>query len=274
VRASTCWVLVAASTCGATLAACRRVPLCQEVHFDTEIAVPATSTTVAPIVDRFSAQMTSGPPGLAVTIVDNKGTIAFEGRGPIPAFIYQRVPYPALQRMVYSGLGIEDGTWYPFWLDCTEDGRLTNFEGEMTDSDLGVLETVEGTCSPTGDFQAFPLDIPAHSLRNVALTCGFSVTAPPGAREIDLGGSRPGSIAFSGSSATVLPFHTVDCREGCGSPGWFELHTIVWDPVGQSVGFAIFYLDDTGVSLSNAFFLPGAVPFDELFPGATWALNR
>ena len=146
---------------------------------------------------------------------------------------------------LFAGLGVKDGVWYPFWLYCSDDGRLTEFDGEMTDRDVAVLTSVEGTCVLSR--VDAPFTIPPHSLRNVALSCGFTVTTPVGARAIDLGSSRAGSADIgAGRSAVVLPFHTVDCRE-CGSPGWYELHALVADPGAQWAAFVVYYLDDPGV---------------------------
>jgi hypothetical protein len=212
---------------------------------------------------------------LAVSIVDNVGSVAFEGRGPAPAFIYARLPYPALQRTLFAGLGIDDGAWYPFWLYCSDDGRLTGFNGEMTDRDLAVLYDVEGTCTVSTTMMAVPLDIAAGQLRQVALTCGFSVSSPGGSLPaVDLGGSRAGSLAVAATAYTVLPFHGIDCREGCGSPGWYEVHAILWDPARPTVGFGVFYLDETGVSLDDGLSLPDADPISVALPGATFSLSR
>jgi hypothetical protein len=268
----------AVAIAAATPAACARPPLCPEAYFDQEIAVPATATTTGFLVQRVSASTAPGQARFAVAITDNKGTIAFDGRGPMPAFVFGRQPFPASRRILYAGLGIEDGVWFPFWLYCADDGRLTEVYGEMTDRDLGLLETVEGTCSPEADFREMRLDIPAHRLGPIALTCGFSANTPPGLATdgIDLGSGRAGTAELGGASATVLPFHTADCRDNCGDRGrgWYELHAIVWDQVAQTVGFSVFYLDDSGVTTSNGIVLPTAVPLTGSFPGATWTLAR
>ena len=92
---------------------------------------------------------------------------------------------------------------------------------------------------------------------------------------VDLDGSQNGSVVFFGTDSITLPFHTVDCRAGCGTPGWYELHTIVWNQVRQEVGFEIIYLDDKGVSTSDGIELPdGTMTASGPFSGATWSLSR
>jgi hypothetical protein len=202
-------------------AGCERPPLCPDVHYTLDVDVPPTTgVTLAP-VQRLNAHGNGGPGGnlIQISITDNQGTMAFEGRGPVPAFIYERRSWPERGTTLYAGLGLDVGVWYPFWLYCAPDGRLTHFYGEMTDTDLGVLYPVTGNCEMAGDFVELPLNLPAASLRNIALTCGFSVTTSAAGRQIDLAASRPGTFSFDSETATVLPFHIVDCTDGCGSPG-------------------------------------------------------
>jgi len=175
---------VCAAACG------ERPPLCPEAHYDGEIPVAATSVAMSSRVPRATAHTTSDRGGISVDIVDGVGTVSYEGRGPIPAFLFSEIPWDFISRTLYAGLGIADGVWYPFWLYCSDDGRLTDFDGEMSDRDVAILTPVEGTCTLAAASGA-PLEIPAHSLRNVALSCGFTVTAPPGTR------ARPASTASS-----------------------------------------------------------------------------
>jgi hypothetical protein len=265
---------LALAATAAAIAACDGPAPCPATYFDAEIPVPATSTVITYSVERFGAEIAPGPSGVSLSIADNVGTVTFDGKGPIQAFVYATEPYAAVQRTLYAGLGVDGGTWYPFWLYCDDAGHLTTFYGEMTDRDRAVMTNVSGTCARTGELRDLRIDVPAHNLSHVALTCGFSVSAPPGAKPIDLGSARAGSMDLAGNSATVLPFHAIDCRSGCGSPGWFELHSIVWDPIRQNVGFTIFYLDESGVTSANGILLPIATPLAQSFPNATWTLQR
>jgi hypothetical protein len=271
-RVFRCWALCAASmiatACG------ERPPLCPDAHFDGEIPVAAASVMMFPQI-QITARTTSDAAGVSVDIVDGRGTVSYEGRREIPAFIFSAIGWDLIDRTLYAGLGVADGVWYPFWLYCSDDGRLTDFDGEMTDRDVAVLAHVQGTCI-AGGVKTGLLEIPAHSLRNVALTCGFTVTAPAGARPIDLGGSRPGTADFATGSAIVLPFHTADCRETCGDPGWYEVHAIVADPNHQTAAFAVYYLfgNRDGVFATNGFQLPIAAPYGDTYAGAEWTLVR
>lgn len=257
------------------LAGCDGSPPCPVVTTDTEIDVPATSTTVTPTFEAINAATTAGPAGTSVSIVGNQGTVAFDGRGPAPAFLYAQIPYEAADTTLYAGLAIDDGAWLPFWLYCS-DGRLTKIFGEMTDRDRDVFPEVDGTCVGTGTLPTMTIEIPAQTIRKVALTCGFTVESPPGSTSIDLHGSQPGSATFLGDPVTVLPFHAVDCRSGCGSPGWYELHTLILDQVAATVGFEVFYLQDhPGAAAEDGILLPSGNALQyQLYPDAVWTLDR
>jgi hypothetical protein len=265
-------LVVTATTIG--MWACQPAPLCPDVYSNVAVSVPAG--TYAPFVAPFppiNAATAAGATGTTVSISSNQGTVSFGGRGPFQAFLYSRTLFPAANSIVYTGLGVETGTWYPFFLYCSADGRLTRVYGEMTDRDVAVFDDVDGTCTDQGVAFMSPVSLAANTLSPVALTCGFSVHGP--GSSIDLEGSQNGSVTFLGSDSIALPFHTVDCRTDCGTPGWYELHTIVWNRVRQEVGFEIIYLNDTGVTTGDGIELPdGTMTAVGPFSGATWSLYR
>lgn len=174
------------------------------------------------------------------------------------------------------GLAFTDGAWLPFDLYCSSDGRLTNFAGEMTDRDVAFLEPVEGTCTDQGPMLTMTVDIPAHTLRHLSLSCGFTVDG----QGASLRGSEVGTLSLQGDPAQVYPFHSVDCREGCGSFGWYELHSVIWDPAKEIAGFAIFYLYEPGVFdssviLSDGVLLPNwSLVTGDQVPDSSWTLGR
>ena len=268
------WRLLVVIVTASGMWACQPAPLCPDVYSDVAVSVPAG--TYAPFVAPFppiNATTAAGATGTTVSISSNQGTVSFGGRGPFQAFLYSRTLFPAANSIVYTGLGVESGTWYPFFLYCSADGRLTRVFGEMTDRDVAVDDKVEGTCTDQGVAFMAPVSLAANTLSPVALTCGFSVHGP--GSSIDLQGSQNGSVTFLGSDSIALPFHTVDCRTNCGTPGWYELHTIVWNQVRQEVGFEIIYLNDKGVSTGDGIELPdGTMTAVGPPSGATWSLSR
>ncbi len=192
------WLVVGAFAVGTW--ACQPPPSCPNVYSNVAVSVPAG--TFAPNVPSFraiNAATTAAPTGTTVSIVSNHGTVSFGGRGPFEAFVYNRVPFPAVGAITYGGLGVENGTWFPFVLYCSGDGRLTKVFGESTDQDVAVFDDVDGTCTDQGVASMAPVSLAANTLSPVALTCGFSVHNPAPAL-VDGGGSR---IAHAATSSGV-----------------------------------------------------------------------
>jgi hypothetical protein len=276
--------------------ACASPPPCPNDHYDGSIAVPETDATVTEQF-RISAHLQTPGQTVGISIEDNQGTVQFGGSQPLAAFVYGRTEWPQIQRTLFQGVGVGDDAWYPFWLYCTADGRLTSVFWETTNSPGGTMLDVDGSCVDLPDSVDLHLHLPAHHLNNVAMTCGFSVLDPTpaivgsSAPELSIQSSQPGQF-YDGDFWTVLPFSTVDCRWGCSDgrgASWYEIHTIMWNvgdpassdnptPPGQ-VAFTIFYLptdgsvrgiyQDYGVVLPEV----GAIGFQD-FPAAAWTISR
>jgi hypothetical protein len=269
---------VSASMIGMFSCQAQPPPLCPDVYSNVAIPVPASTYQPGfPYFDPINVSTPPGATGTTVSIVSNQGTVSYGGRGPVQAFIYESIPgFPDASSISYAGLGVETGAWFPFWLFCSRDGRLTKIQGEMTDRNVAVLADLGGTCTDQGVGAMHPVSLAANRLSPVALNCGFSVHGPA-PDSIDLEGSQDGSMLFLGTDSIALPFYTDDCRTGCGgTPGVYEVHTIVWNQAQQEVGFQIVYLDGTGVyTEGNGIELPdGTSTPAERFPGATWSLSR
>ena len=272
--------MVAASLCAlAVCSGCAEdseiITPCADPIFDREIPVPATNSTIT-VDTKFTASGGDASSSVRVDFQDNKGTVEFAGSGPVPAFIYKRIPWPDVGFTLYAGLGVTDGAWLLFWVYCAPDGTLGRFYGERTDSTGTLNSVISGTCSEIATTWSMPVEAPAHTLRNIPMTCGFSVTTPDDT--IQLESSRPGVASIHTLPATALVFSTTDCRTGCGSRSWFELHSILWEPTRENVAFAVWYLDGTrsgtGVSAENGVLMPAAGWNEILSPQATWTLNR
>ena len=114
--------LIIAAGGALAIASCGGPPPCPAVYADPQIQVPS-SNIAAPIADWFSpinAATTSAPAGVTVSIVASQGMVAYDGRGPFPAFIYDpEGGFPNADTILYAGLGVEDGAWFPFWLYCS-----------------------------------------------------------------------------------------------------------------------------------------------------------
>ena len=211
--------------------------------FDEEgIPVPPVHLST-PGFFRFGAHVPPGPEGVQVDIEDGQGTVSFDDTGPMRAFIFNQTDWTDIDRTLFQGLAVKEGAWFPFWLYCTDDGKLDRFWAERTDWPGWTGVVVDGTCAPTSEASTTVIDLPANILRNVALTCGFEVTTATGINgQVDLPQLASGQIIYPGYSASIFVFNSYDCRTDCGSRNWFELHSLMWDSSRNVVGFQIRYL--------------------------------
>ena len=72
----------------------------------------------------------------------------------------------------------------------------------------------------------------------------------------------------------LIVFQDVDCTTTCGTPGWYELHSVIWDDAAQKALFTIIYLSTdqhAEVELSYSRSLPDlGDPIGDLRLPATW----
>ena len=106
--------------------ACQGPEPCPDVHYDLALSVPATDAVLT-VKSRVSAHTDGNEGAVSVAIDDNLGTVTFPGESPAQAFIFDQIDSPGIQRTLYGGLALGDGSWHLFWLYCSLDGRLTYF---------------------------------------------------------------------------------------------------------------------------------------------------
>jgi hypothetical protein len=219
----------------------------------------------------------------SLSLSANQGTLSVAGQPPMRAFIFDKTQYLSPSQVVYSGLASSDDAWDPFWLTCTPNGEITQISIESTNSASGAMtnQPTSGPCTETLPYLNMTLDLPATTLKQVNLTCGFRVSDAAASAPMDLEASHPGAWRLEGLPATVLVFATADCRTGGCGPGapWYELHALVWEPQSGQVGFTIFYLDGTGsgigVSTNFGILFPSAAVDQEWSladPAADWTI--
>src|SRR6516164_241297 len=192
------YATVAAACCG--LLACgasgnpAQPSACPLALYDGTIDVPATDATMSMSV-RVAASGTDDSGSIAVEFADNQGTVDFWGTGPVPALLYTRDPNPENGYTLIGGLAATDGAWMIFWLYCAPDGTLGGFAGERTDRSEMLLQNMTGTCDISSVNWNLPVQIPAHSLRNIPMTCGFTVSEAPADGVLDLQSGQPGTAS-------------------------------------------------------------------------------
>jgi hypothetical protein len=155
--------------------------------------------------------------------------------------VYERQPWPAAGYTLYQGLAVADTSWTVLWFYCDDTG-LAHVYVESTD---GIpLQTVlaTGTCEQHLSGLNVPVDLPGTEFNVIYEGDEVAIDGP----DISVHAGELGSLTLAGVPFVVAPFETVDCSANCGSPGWYEVHVVLWDPAAQRAGFAVIYLESAG----------------------------
>jgi hypothetical protein len=232
--------------------------------------VPATAGSVPIGFDvTISA---SGADGLGASFSNGVGTFTPPGGTPLPAFIYERQPWPQYGYTLYQTFAVGPTDWHLGWFYCA-DGGVEDLEYEATDDPQLQTPAVTGSCTETSATVDEQVSLPSSVLALDGLVQGFTVAGP----SLTLSGTEVGSMTLAGSSWSVFPFALVDCSTGCGTPGWYELHSVYWDAAETQTCFGIFYLivgTPSSVQLQYSICLPdlddptgGSATFDSTWSG-------
>lgn len=247
----------------------------------TQIELPATQGSWQASGDLTVAGRGSGELG-AISLTHGVGTITFHG-APAAAiyFVGSAVPLGTDAGAADSALADEydfeivaeqEGRLIAAWLTCYK-GTLAYVYYESTDGLASTKsQSASGTCTfldnqPTTETPAWP----ALSLPFPSVVSGFTVTGA----DLTFDGKGPGTIALNGAQWALYPFHTIDCT-ACATPGWWELHSILWDPKGPGACLGILYLQKsapTSVELAYLMCFPDVtspIPFDQKMYAASW----
>ncbi len=211
----------------------------------------------------------SGSTVSKVDIHSRFGAVTVGGR-VLSALVYRDIPWNSYSLVLYQALAVDAHSWTVFWFYCTG-SSLTYIYWESTTSSRINREPMKGSCTSTTATTA-GVSWPAGSMPAPTVITGFSVH---GAR-IEISSAAPGHADLDGRSWSLYPYALVDCSKDCGAPGWYELHSLLWDSETHEAGYGIVYLI-TGqthrVQIEYALELPtltrpAAVTFD-----ADWSRN-
>jgi hypothetical protein len=219
----------------------------------------------------------------AIAIHHGVGTIEFQNES-VPAFFFNATGVPAgtvdggdvdggefAADRDYEIIGVQSSRLIVAFITCTNTD-LDFIYYETTD---GVTSSTElaatGTCAVLENSTKEAVSLPAVSMPEPGVLFDWSITG----QNILFDGTKPGSATFVGTTFQLYPFHEVDCS-ACASPGWFELHSLFWDPAKQNACLGILYLEQaapTNVELAYFVCLPSItnpIGAESLNFPATW----
>ena len=147
------------------------------------------------------------------------------------------------------------GDLFEVWVESTAGGGLTP-------------ESASGSCVDTAGPSNPRLRAPAVSMNWPTPIRGFSVSGA----DVDLPDGAPGTVQYDGVKQVVFSFVSVDCSL-CGTPGWYELHSMLWNPATRAVSLGIFYLVSgvDAVTLAYTLSMPVLMRGPQISYPATWS---
>jgi hypothetical protein len=185
----------------------------------------------------------------AVEISGAVGSIVIDGAS-LAAVAYERQPFDVY--VLYQLLAVDEDRLFVVWLYC-QGAELVHLYWEGTDGTALDQEMASGSCDGVEAASTAQVALPAVAMEYPATLQGYSIDGPL----VHLDGQGAGSLDLGAGPMVVLPFEDVDCSDCPGGP-WSEVHTLLWDPAGARLCFAIFYLFSPGdpVVLTYSLTLP------------------
>lgn len=235
-------------------------------------ALPSIGPTMATLELDFRVAI-SGTGSLLVggiDLLDGVGTIDLEDR-TLPVFVFERQPWPEQGYTLYQALAVEDDGWTLLWFYCDDFGALGSVYLESTHGIPLQSVFAEGMCEVSLESVDVPLDLPGTEFSVLYNGEPFEIDGP----DIGLTAGALGEVTLQGVPYVVAPFETVDCSQDCGTPGWYEVHVLLWDPSALRAGFSIVYLESEGTArMTYGITLPDLTdPVGDTFLDATWSFG-
>jgi hypothetical protein len=173
---------------------------------------------------------------VTVDVTHGVGTVQSGNGAALPAFTYERIVWgpsePGL--VLYQLLAVGADDWQVVYVYC-QGSAVSGVYTEATNAPL-VLWEATGSCGAESTAETTEhVNLPADELLLDGLEQNVAVSGP----NLQLGSDAVGTMTLSGTAWSVYPFNFVDCSS-CGTPGWYELHSVFWSP-GQTC-FGIYYV--------------------------------
>jgi hypothetical protein len=206
-----------------------------------------------------------------IDLVDGFGTVVVDGES-LPALVHHEQPFG--EWTLYQALAVAPNGWTLLWFYC-RDAELTDVYLEGTSGLQLEYEGAKGVCAIEPGPVEVAVQFPASELAIVDHADPFAIDGP----ELSVANGQLGTATIGGQDWVVAPFETVDCT-ACGGAGWYEVHAVLWDPMGERACFSILYLRGPGatgedVQITYALSLPDLDdPIGNVVLDATWQFGE
>ena len=214
------------------------------------IDVPAAVGTWTVSEDVTFAGKGAGDLG-TIAITHGTGTLEFHGE-TAQAFFFVSTSTPTGQgdggqfagERDFEVVAASPDRYVLAWITCANGTDLAYIYYESTDGLASTAETAaSGTCTIVEQSNTESVSLPAATFPPPAVVSGFTITGS----QIAFDGENPGTAKVAGTETTLYPFHVIDCTT-CANPGWYELHSLFWDPSAPTASFGILYLQQASPS--------------------------
>lgn len=177
----------------------------------------------------------SGTEVSRVDIHSRFGAVTLGGR-VMSALVYRNIPWDSYSFVLYQALAVESHSWTVLWFYC-KGSSLSYVYWESTTSSRINREPMKGSCTSNGATHA-AVSWPAGSMPAPKVVAGFSVQGT----HIEISSAAPGHADLDGKTWSLYPFALADCTKSCGAPGWYELHSLLWESKTHETAYGIVYL--------------------------------
>ena len=206
-----------------------------------------------------------------IAITSGVGTVSrLDGEGPVAVISSTRGFSPG--ELIYEAIGVDNNAIRVYFFYCEPGSTLSTVYYEDTTTPQLFQLTPHGECVATNGTALEQVSFPPVTLVPPKPVPGIAIDGP----DLSYNGTSPGRALWDGRSLDLYPFLLVNCTT-CAQPGWWELHSLLWDPNDAEATVIIFYLfldRPFEVSADYAFSLPrlGYRTDGGLF-NATWSIQ-
>lgn len=188
---------------------------------------------------------------VSLDFADGAGAVT-TSEGPKPSLLYDQYDFAGYRG--YTAIVPDADRWHILYPYCVGESLHTVWHFDTTSHRFRELPA-SGTCIGNDvPSVARGISLPASTLR-LPVLCGLEIEAvgidptAQGARTgetISLRRDQAGTTMRRDSTGALsesqfIPFAGVNCSS-CGSPGWYEVHSILWSALSRSATYAVLYL--------------------------------
>lgn len=172
----------------------------------------------------------------AFRLQESVGTIEIGGRR-LPAMVVAE-SFFTKELLLHQIYALSDDGFFVVWTYCSGGEIHAAYVLDSRDG-TGRFDGAKGTCDDGLRTSATAVRFPGAELPWPRVHTGFEVRG----KSLQLHARAPGAVLYGGAVRAAIPFAVIDCSRCDATGGWYELHSLLWEPASGSVTLGIFYLE-------------------------------